>query len=412
MQICRDDDISRVISTKYNEIDKYIEKLTDDEIMSGQDDIIINNIYEQYKIFPIVIENEVIENRKINKTTIKQYNPFYSSYPRRMYESDFFYQDGVEIVCTFPYSGDDIIFYCRASVFGCSGNPELELFDGYFTISKQIPLAETKKEDSKQKLENSIINTINDIKKYVGWCNSDVNKYNESLKSYAEKKLNKRKEKVSDFYNAAKIFEIPIEPNNKKMVESIKVERKIVPIKKNEINKEKEYSISDDAFNDIIDILKHQCTTFERTPEVYTKLQEEQLRDILLANLNSIFKGQASGECFRKKGKTDICIEYENRAAFVAECKIWSGKKILKEALCQLQSYTTWRDIKDCLIIFSRNKDFFKVLDETKNNISAEENYISYKEIEKNIFELTLKSKNNEGQYIKIIIMVFDISVN
>lgn len=412
MKICRDDDISRVIATKIKDVDKYIDNLTDEEVMSEQDDVIINNIYEQYKIFPIVIENEVIENRKINKTTIKQYNPFYSSYPSGLYESEFFYQDGVEIICTFPYSGDDIIFSCRSSTFGCSGNPELELFDGYFTISKQIPLAETKKEDSKQKLEDSIINTLNDIKKHVGWCNSDVNKYNDSLKSYAKKKLVKRKEKVSDFYNAAKIFEIPIKPNNKKIIESIRIERKIVPIKKNETNKEKEYSISDDVFNDIIDILKHQCTTFERTPEVYTKLQEEQLRDILLANLNSIFKGQANGECFRKNGKTDISIEYENRAAFVAECKIWSGKKILKEALFQLQSYTTWRDIKDCLIIFSRNKDFFKVLDEIKNNMSCEENFVSYNEIEKNVFEMKVRSKNNEGQIIKMAIMVFDIYFN
>jgi len=77
----------------------------------------------------------------------------------------------------------------------------------------------------------------------------------------------------------------------------------------------------------------------------------------------------ANGECFRKKGKTDLSIEYENRAAFVAECKIWAGKKVFSSALAQLQSYTTWRDNKLCLVIFSRNKDFFKVLNEIKETI-------------------------------------------
>ena len=44
--------------------------------------------------------------------------------------------------------------------------------------------------------------------------------------------------------------------------------------------------------------------------------------------------------------KNEIIIEYDNRSAFVAECKIWSGKQILKEALAQLQSYITWRDTR------------------------------------------------------------------
>lgn len=221
-----------------------------------------------------------------------------------------------------------------------------------------------------------------------------------------------RKSKVSDFYNASKVFEIPITTNNSKTINTIKVERKIVPVNVNSSINSPEYSISDEAYEDIIDILKHQCSTFERTPEVYTMLKEEQLRDILLGTLNATFKGKANGECFRKKGKTDISIEYDNRSAFVAECKIWSGKQILKEALAQLQSYITWRDTKDCLIIFSRNKDFFKVLDEIKKNMPNEENYYSHKELEKNIFELKLKSINNDGQFIIIKVMVFDINNN
>ncbi len=411
MKICRDREITNVISSKRREIDQYINDLSDEDVMSEQDEKIINNMYELYRIEPIEIDEEIYENRKINKTTIKQYNPFASAYPRNIYEPEYYNIDGVEITCSFPFAGDEIIFYCKGSTFGCSGNPEIELYDGYFTISKSMTLESTKKNGSKEELENEIKKTIDEIKKHVGWVNTDVKKYNESIKSYTLNKLNKRKEKVSDFYNAAKIFEIPIKPKDSKLIENIKVERKIVPLIKNNGNKSSEYSISDQVYNDILDIIKHQCSTFERTPLVYTKLQEEDLRDILLANLNSLFKGQASGECFRKKGKTDISIEHDNRAAFIAECKIWGGKQVLSDALNQLQSYTTWRDIKNSLIIFSRNKDFLKVLKEIKDNIPLEENYLSFKELETNIFEVKLRSKNNEGQIIKITIMAFDISV-
>ncbi len=412
MKICSGNDFSQVVSSKYREIDSYINGLSDEVIMSEQDDIILNNIYEKYKIFPVIIEGEIIENRKISKSSIEFANPFYGMHPREFNEPRTFLQDAVEITCTFPFSGDPNIFYYKASTFTFGGGPELELYDGYFTISKKIPLEETKKENSKKRLEEGIATSLNEIKKYIDWCNGDVNKYNDSLKSYANKKLAVRKSKVSDFYNASKVFEIPIVTDNVKTINTIKVERKIVPVKTNSSANIPEYSISDEAYENIIDILKHQCTTFERTPEVYTMLKEEQLRDILLGTLNATFKGKASGECFRKKGKTDICIEYDNRSAFVAECKIWSGKQILKEALSQLQSYLTWRDTKDCLIIFSRNKDFFKVLDEIKKNLPNEDNYYSHKEIEKNVFELKLKSISNEGQYILIKVMIFDISNN
>lgn len=81
----------------------------------------------------------------------------------------------------------------------------------------------------------------------------------------------------------------------------------------------------DDVFSDQDEIIiNNMIEKYKFNP---VKIEEEQLRNLILANLNSLFKGTANGECFRKHGKTDICIEYENRSAFVAECKIWSGIK-------------------------------------------------------------------------------------
>ena len=55
-------------------------------------------------------------------------------------------------------------------------------------------------------------------------------------------------------------------------------------------------------------------------------------------------RGDASGERFRRKGKTDICVEVANRAAFVGECKTWGGPKVANDAIDQLLGYLTWRD--------------------------------------------------------------------
>ena len=83
----------------------------------------------------------------------------------------------------------------------------------------------------------------------------------------------------------------------------------------------------------------------------------------MLAHLNGHYKGSATGETFRKKGKTDIRIEDENRAAFVAECKVWKGEKVVTEAIDQLMGYLTWRDCKSALIIFNKhNLKFSEIL--------------------------------------------------
>ena len=78
---------------------------------------------------------------------------------------------------------------------------------------------------------------------------------------------------------------------------------------------------------------------------------------------------------------TDICIEQENRAAFVAECKIWKGPAKLRKAIRQLDGYLTWRDSKASLIVFSKNKDFNSVVSSVRACLEKDELVRSLQEI-------------------------------
>ena len=100
-----------------------------------------------------------------------------------------------------------------------------------------------------------------------------------------------------------------------------------------------EPGIPDDTYEHILQFIRHQGRTFERTPATYSVHGEEGLRNIVLAQLNGYFEGDAIGEAFRGSGKTDICIEQDNRAAFVGECKLWTGPAGLIAALDQLLGY-------------------------------------------------------------------------
>ena len=121
------------------------------------------------------------------------------------------------------------------------------------------------------------------------------------------------------------MFEVPIE--KKKYAEThIPLKRSIIPVAQH-YETSNYYGITDADYRDILQSIKHTGSTYERTPASYKSLHEEDLRNTLLAALNATYKGDATGETFRNAGKTDICIERENRAAFVAECKMWTGQK-------------------------------------------------------------------------------------
>lgn len=125
---------------------------------------------------------------------------------------------------------------------------------------------------------------------------------------------------------------------------------------------EQEYTIGLEDYEYILNIIRHQSRSFEQTPAAYRKLEEEELRDVVLSSLNTHLEGDASGERFRRKGKTDICVEYNNRAAFVAECKIWGGPKAASAAVDQLLGYLTWRDCRAATLLFNKTVKEFKAL--------------------------------------------------
>lgn len=126
-----------------------------------------------------------------------------------------------------------------------------------------------------------------------------------------------------------------------------------------------EPAIPDALYDELLGIIRHAGASYEGTPQTYRRLGEEGLRDNMLSHINVVFEGKATGETFRKYGKTDIRLEEDSRAAFVAECKLWGGEKVLLEALTQLLGYLTWRDSKTALIMFNKDVAGFTGVQET-----------------------------------------------
>ena len=61
----------------------------------------------------------------------------------------------------------------------------------------------------------------------------------------------------------------------------------------------------------------------EESARTFNRFNEEELRDYIKGMLTSHYENAVTGETFRRVGKTDIQIQRDDKAAFIAECKVW-----------------------------------------------------------------------------------------
>lgn len=150
-------------------------------------------------------------------------------------------------------------------------------------------------------------------------------------------------------------------------------------------------------------------TTMENTARTYYVNNEEELRDHLLAALNTHYQS-VTGETFRMIGKTDVHIEFENKAAFIGEYKIWHGEKLFQDSIQQVINYSTWRDLKVSVIILNKeNKSFPSILFKIKAWI--EKNTKTYMQSQTNRWECKYH-REDINEDIQLNILVFDLFVD
>lgn len=186
----------------------------------------------------------------------------------------------------------------------------------------------------------------------------------------------------------------------KKFVQLVKPTPKLPP----------EYTLEESMLKEILGFVDNQCRTFERTPGAYKQLGEEQLRDVILSSLNGIFEGNATGETFVKKGKTDIHLKIEKGEILIFECKNWGGEKIYIDTITQLIGYVTWRQNYGVVIMFSKNKDFSKILAQIPDIIQKHPQYVSgFNKISESHFVSNHSLPEDSGKLIKIHHLIYNI---
>lgn len=186
--------------------------------------------------------------------------------------------------------------------------------------------------------------------------------------------------------------------------------RKIVPTPCLIEDKKVAYHINDEIYKEILKHIYNLCKGYERHEGIYKGKHEEDLRDLIVPSLNTIFIGaNSTAETFNRKGKTDIITKApDNSNVFIAECKVWRGEKLFSEAIDQLLGYVTWRDTRTALILFVKNSGIIDVIEKAKLTITQHVCCVGYKgQAEESSFSYIFHTKGDSQSHIVLELMIF-----
>ncbi len=318
---------------------------------------------------------------------------------------------GTRIDVDIPFTGNEWLFQYRTNRWS-SVFPRAEVNRGYLRISISLP-HDAEPERFKETYERE----LKLIKEYVELSYNQVVPYNNSLPQLVQEAIANRRERLNKHADIAALLDIPLAHKaSAPSITPVKVEiRRPPPLPvPPKTGLAPEPGITNETYEQILNFIRHQGRTFERTPATYALHDEQGLRNIILAQLNGHFEGDAVGEVFRGRGKTDICIEQDNRAAFIGECKVWTGPVSLTAAFDQLLGYLTWRDSKASLIIFnSKNRNFSKILEVLPDTVRDHPLFVrNLPCLESGEWRIQMRSTEDEGRRVTVHLFVFNLYQN
>jgi len=341
-----------------------VQAISEAQFLASSDDEIVAHIKLKWTVEPLALQEDAarMEKRETDVDVSGDPNRFFFSEDRRGPH----YIRGTEVIIRIPYTGTGWLWQAQTNPSTLSYPVGIihSAGDTAGTIMLRVALAHDVPAERFKQLHDENMKLI---RQFIEWGTAQVNAYNQGLDRVIRDAAVQRRQRLKHHGDLAAILNIPLQekagapPLKRIPVEIRRPPPLPVPPKE---GMKPEPGIDDAIYEKILSVIRHEGRTFETAPATFAKLDEEELRDILVAHLNGHFEGGATGETFRRKGKTDIRIEDKERSAFVAECKVWGGAGEITKAVGQLLSYLTWRDSKAALVVFNKAVAGFSELPE------------------------------------------------
>ena len=349
--------------------------------------------------------------------TMNVYNTFRTAYSNREHIEIDALTVGVKIPVK---SGFGLIGYKgNPTSFTLSARPiDMDLSGckecGYLSFSISFPLSEINEMDAEEK-KSTTLKAYNEFiygtRFYYDQFRAEIATFNHGLPEYIKRMIDDivRKQSALDLFSQA--IGVDITPKNHDREKGQKIV--ITPKRITPVLPEKRvyegYYLDNANYHAILQTIREHLVATETLPKPIQKLSDEELiRDTILWALNANYI-VATGETFRAAGKTDICVSFNDKSAFIAECKVWRGASTFSDALNQVYGYATWRDCRIAILIFNLTyKDFRRVISSLETEIKSNENHVSSTKKSETEWECKFKSKSDESANITVNVFVAD----
>ncbi len=192
-----------------------------------------------------------------------------------------------------PYDGDAHVFSVTPNLVSYSGPmPDVVVHPGRILITWHQPAEAASAEQIKAWIDKQIA-SVNGL---LRQSQTNVEAFNGQLAGIAHRAITTRRAKVQAFRDVAGVLGFPLRrrgdaanfevPLKRRMLTSLPKPSAAAPAKR-------EYRLGDADYEAALAVLEHQRNGLERSPSLTSRLNEEQIRLILLIGLNAVFEGRA-----------------------------------------------------------------------------------------------------------------------
>ncbi|OFW26869.1 MAG: hypothetical protein A3H27_01150 [Acidobacteria bacterium RIFCSPLOWO2_02_FULL_59_13] len=406
-------DLGEALRQHAQKVQQKVDSIPQDQFLASPDDTLVQHVLPEFIIEPLTIyEDRMVMDQQETKVDVSRdfdRNPFRDRGPIHV--------SGIAVTISIPYTGDHGLWKLKPSTWRttfprASVEPPGQDGVGYVRMRASQP-----SDTGPERLKQFVDSTLGDIRFYLDNQRRQIDQENQTVERRVRDAIQARRTRLERHTGITRALNIPLRPREGvPPLEPLPIKRKLVrplpPPPKGGFKPEP--GIQDADYEHILSVIRHEGRTFEATPRTYSVHDEEGLRDIILAHLNGHYEGGATGETFRRKGKTDIRIEDAERAAFVAECKVWRGAKDLSAACDQLMGYLTWRDCKAALLIFNKqNAKFSELLDKVPQTLQSHPLFLkSLSNPVAGEWRCLFRSKEDEARLLTVHVFAFNLYVD
>lgn len=399
--------LSIILQNNCSSVIHQVESIPDSELIAAGPDIVIEKILKENSINPIILHKK---NIKIHKPVRCKINSQGKPFPLSFTEKTNLV-DGVDVLIEIPYSGDKRLWLCQPSMHYIRGGPSFTIKNDRIIKNYTQPVGYPA-----ERIMQRFTANYKKIRKYLQWQAEEIRLYEAKLRNitakaihYREFKIELKHPKIETAHSPPQVSTQQAEPLGSPLEIKKKMLPQTPPVSEREFTRHP--FISGQDFDSILEIIRNTGRIFEKAPGIFNIHTAEELRNILISNLNTHFAGKTNEELFNHRGKTHFDIKVNNREVLLGKCAIWNCPEGAIYTINNLLSDSGWQECKIPFIIFNINfSNFMDILFQAENALLDHPCLINLNEaVRENEWSLNMRGLKNTAMRFNLQIMVYNL---